>query len=259
MSEEPETKPLQPASLGSWIVPVGILIAFVGLAALAYTVIQRSPGTHTTSAGGTQAARVQTVAGPPGVPILRRVMLSTGGVGYFEYETRVFGDEQISLPVRMDQVDDILKSIVVFDDKGGTGYVQLPSRAPLSDIFRGLPFGPDALDSNAALIDALKGAEVSVRGNDSMSGRIVSVNKEEAKGDNDTTITRHRVGVMTSGGLKQFVLEDATSVSFTDPVLEKQIEQALGKVDGRRSSEVGSPPAARSKQVQPKPWWRFWR
>ena len=66
----------------------------------------------------------------------------------------------------MDQVDDVLKSIVVFDDKGNTGFVQLPSRAPLSDIFRGLPFGPAALESNAALIDALKGSEVSVRGPD---------------------------------------------------------------------------------------------
>ena len=64
---------------------------------------------------------------------------------------------------------------VVFDDKGNTGFVQLPSRAPLSDIFRGLPFGPGALESNADLLEALKGSEVSVRADSSMSGRIVSV------------------------------------------------------------------------------------
>src|SRR5262249_46719983 len=143
-----------------------------------------------------------------------------------------------ALPVRMDQVDDVLKSIVVFDDQHHTGFVQLPSRAPLSDIFRGLPFGPNALESNAALIDALKGAEVSVRAGSTMSGRIVSVSKEEAKnGDDDTTIVRHRVGVMTDAGLKQFVLEEAANIEFDDPVLSRQIEQALASVAEHREGQ----------------------
>lgn len=232
----PEPAP-KPMSLGTLVRVVGIIIALVGFAALGYVAFERYPRA-TTTAGADQRPRTHTLAAPLGTPVLRRVMLSTGGVGYFEYEAQVSGDQQLSLPVRMDQVDDVLKSIVVFDEKGNTGFVQLPSRAPLSDIFRGLPFGPAALDSNPALVDALKGSEVSVRGNDSMSGRIVSVNKEEVKvpGD-DATVTRHRVGVMTTGGLKQFVLEEATSVSFSDPVLAKQIEQALTSVAEHREGQ----------------------
>ncbi len=176
--------------------------------------------------------------GPATLPELKRVMLSTGGVGYFEYQTQVSGDAQIALPVRMDQVDDVLKSIVVFDDKGGTGFVQLPSRAPLSDIFRGLPFGPDALNSNAALVQALKGSEVSVNGPARLEGRIVSVVEETEKtGDNNGQITRHRVGVMTADGLRQFVLEDAENISFSDPVLQGQINQALVSVAEHREGQ----------------------
>lgn len=230
---ESPTPPPQPAIPVRWLHPVGVMIAVVGLTALAFAVLNLGPAGKQ---AGEPRARTH-VAGPPGVPVLRRVMLSTGGVGYFEYETQVHGDMQISLPVRMDQVDDVLKSIVVFDDKGGTGFVQLPSRAPLSDIFRGLPFGPGALESNASLIDALKGSEVSVRGPDGMSGRIVSVNKEDAKGPDETTITRHRVGVMTSSGLKQFVLEDASSITFSDPILTKQIDQALSSVAEHREGQ----------------------
>ncbi len=174
---------------------------------------------------------------PPTLPELKRVMLSTGGVGYFEYQTQISGDAQIALPVRMDQVDDVLKSIVVFDDKGGTGFVQLPSRAPLSDIFRGLPFGPDALNSNAALILALKGSEISVNGPARIQGRIVSIVEETAKGENDTQITRHRVGVMTDDGLRQFILEDAENISFSDPVLQGQINQALISVAEHREGQ----------------------
>ena len=39
---------------------------------------------------------------------LKRVTLSSGGVGYFEYETAIDGNTEISLPVRLDQVDDVL-------------------------------------------------------------------------------------------------------------------------------------------------------
>ena len=174
---------------------------------------------------------------PTTLPELRRVMLSTGGVGYFEYQTEVRGDAQIALPVRMDQVDDVLKSVVVFDDHGGTGFVQLPSRAPLSDIFRGLPFGPSALNSNAALIQALKGAEVTIAGPSDMDGRIVSIVEETAKDDKGAEITRHRVGVMSSEGLRQFILEDADSITFKDPVLQNQINQALVSVAEHREGQ----------------------
>ena len=47
---------------------------------------------------------------------LKRVLLSTGGVGYFEHEAVVDGNATLELEVRLDQVDDVLKSIVVFDD-----------------------------------------------------------------------------------------------------------------------------------------------
>ncbi|MCZ6722146.1 MAG: hypothetical protein O7A65_11480, partial [Proteobacteria bacterium] len=57
---------------------------------------------------------------------LERVMLSSAGVGYFEYRTTVDGTEELTLTVPLEQVDDVLKSIVVFDDAGGAGSVTLP-------------------------------------------------------------------------------------------------------------------------------------
>jgi hypothetical protein len=42
---------------------------------------------------------------------------------------------------------------------------------------------------------------------------------------------------MTPGGLKQFVLEDATSVTFNDPVLARQVEQALAAIAEHREGQ----------------------
>src|SRR5437879_2440309 len=80
---------------------------------------------------------------------LKRVMLSTGGVAYLEYEAEVEGDARLTFSVPLDQVDDVLKSIVVYDSKGGIGAASLPGRQPLTQLFNDLPFGPEALTAPA--------------------------------------------------------------------------------------------------------------
>src|SRR6266702_6839085 len=71
---------------------------------------------------------------------LKRVVLSTGGVGYFEYEAAVEGDATLALDVPLDQVDDVLKSLVVYDAAGSAGAITLPGREPLTQSFIDLPF-----------------------------------------------------------------------------------------------------------------------
>src|SRR5262245_38602438 len=65
---------------------------------------------------------------------LRRVLLSTGGVGYFEYEAKVQGDVELSLGVRRDEVDDVLKSVVVYDTRGNLGAITLPGKDMIREL-----------------------------------------------------------------------------------------------------------------------------
>jgi hypothetical protein len=162
---------------------------------------------------------------------LKRVMLSTGGVGYFEYEATVEGDASLSLPVRLDQVDDVLKSVIVFDDRGGVGTISLPGREPLRDVFRELPFTESALGSPVELLNALRGAEIEVLGNRALSGRLMSVTAEivALPGDGGT-LTRHRLSVLTDDGMRQVLLEEADAVRFRDADLQADIDAALAAV-----------------------------
>src|SRR5580704_3708077 len=83
---------------------------------------------------------------------LKRVVLSTGGVGYFEYEAEVDGDAALTLDVALDQVDDVLKSLVVYDSGGTAGEITLPGREPLTQSFVDLPFDRAALNSATDLL-----------------------------------------------------------------------------------------------------------
>jgi len=158
---------------------------------------------------------------------LKRVLLSTGGVGYFEYEAKVTGNETLDLAVPLDQVDDVMKSIVVYDDKGGVGEISLPGREPLAAAFREMPFGPEALASPADLLNALRGAEIRVEGARAVSGRILSVTAESSKDKDGAQITRHRISLMTAGGVRQFLLEEADGLQFADPALQARLDAAL--------------------------------
>ena len=166
-------------------------------------------------------------------------MLSSGGVGYFEYEATVDGNATLSLDVPLDQVDDILKSLVVYDDGGTAGEVTLPGREPLTQTFVDLPFDRTALDSAPALLNALQGAEVRVTGAKPMNGRLLRVVEETSRGADNLAIPRNRVTLLTDAGIEQFILEDADSIAFVDPELQKKVAAALSRLaayrsDGRR-------------------------
>jgi len=157
---------------------------------------------------------------------LKRVVLSTGGVAYMEYEATVDGDASLTFDVGLDQVDDVLKSFIVLDDKGGVGTVTLPGRQPLAEVFRDLPFDAAALSSTVDLLRALTGEEVAVEGDVDITGKILSVTDETVLGDDGASL-RHRLALATEGGIRQAIVEDATSIRFTDAGLQQQIDSAL--------------------------------
>jgi hypothetical protein len=170
---------------------------------------------------------------------LKRVMLSSGGLGYFEYEAAVDGDATLKLTVSLDQVDDVLKSLVVYDDKGGVGGLSLPGKDPLRQTFKDMPFDQSALESPANLLGALKGAQISVGGPRAVSGRIVSVEEEtQAINDGKITIKRTRVALLTDSGLQQFILEDAENLQFADAALRDKIGQALQAIQANRAKDA---------------------
>ncbi|WP_437805739.1 DUF4139 domain-containing protein [Sorangium sp. So ce1078] len=189
----------------------------------------------TTATLAAAAMNVTRPGGAAGALSLRRVVLSTGGVGYFEHEARVRGDAELSLEVRLDQVDDVLKSIVVYDERGATGNITLPGREPLRDLFRELPFDEGALESEAALLNALRGAEVRTRGPaGAVDGRIVAVTAAQVALPGGGSENRHRLALMSDGALKQVVLEELESVELVEERLRQQVGAALLGLASRR-------------------------
>jgi len=169
---------------------------------------------------------------------LTRVVLSTAGIAQFTHSGPVTAGSTVEVTVRFDQVDDILKSLTVFDTAGAIGPVSLPGQAPLAELFRDLPFGSDALDSSRALLNALVGSEVEIGGPVNARGRVFRVEDQEiVLPNNGGVTTRHRLTLMTDGGLVQAILEDVTTLRFPDPQVRAQIERGLAGLAENRAKE----------------------
>lgn len=170
--------------------------------------------------------------------VLQRVVLSTGGVGYFEYQATVEGDAALSLDVPLDQVDDVLKSLVVYDAHGSAAEITLPGREPLAQSLSDLPFDRAALNSEIDLLNALQGAEIRVAAPQAISGRLVHVDREVVPNPAGVAESRARVSVLTAAGLQQFTLHEVGAIAFADPQLQRQVDAALGRIAAYRAAGI---------------------
>jgi len=161
-----------------------------------------------------------------------RVILSTSGMAHFEHSARISEDTTMTLPVRFEQVDDVLKSLVVFDPAGQLGGVTLPGRSPLKHLFRDLPFRPADLNSLVKLLNVYKGAQINAKyGNENVSGALVNITEEDiVYPDTEASVTRHRISLLTAAGIRQYILEDLATLDFADEKIRAQVASALAAV-----------------------------
>jgi hypothetical protein len=182
------------------------------------------------------AASFSAQAMAEGLP-LRRVVLSTAGLAQFTHSGDVAAGSTVDLPVRLDQVDDLLKSLTIFDQENAIGAVSLPGQAPLTELFRDLPFGEEALESLPALLNALIGSEIEIEGPLIARGRLLRVVQEVVNIPDNGHTTRNRLVLMTEGGIVQAILEELSAVRFTDMQTQAQIDRALAGLAQNRAKD----------------------
>src|SRR5215216_2055440 len=144
------------------------------LALLALCLAAYAPATHAQRRAAVKTAaaesveRATTAARAAQTLPIRRVILYSNGVAYFERRGTVTGHAEIDLSFKQSQVDDVLKSMVVLDlGKGRVGAVSYNSSAPPSARMADIPFSISpaaggALGGLAGVLSQLQGARVAV-------------------------------------------------------------------------------------------------
>src|SRR5215204_5353521 len=113
---------------------------------------------------------------------ITRVVLYQHGVGYFEREARVEGEQTLSLTFKQAEVSDVLKSLTVLDlDGGHVASVSYDSTKPLEQLLAEVALSIPDEGSLAGLLPQIKGARLAVvpRGGDRSEGVLLGVDTRE--------------------------------------------------------------------------------
>src|SRR3982751_442172 len=160
-------------------------------------------------------------AGAADVPV-KVVVLFSSGVGYFEHFGTVKGDGSTELRFKTQQINDILKSLVLQDlDGGKVAAVTYPSQDPISKTLRSFQVDITANPSLAELLNQLRGAKVSVlAGAETLQGTVLGVEKKQRPaGDarDGKTVEVAVMNLVTGEGIRSVQLDEVRNLRIEDP------------------------------------------
>ncbi|MFB3892422.1 MAG: hypothetical protein ACE15C_10425 [Phycisphaerae bacterium] len=160
-----------------------------------------------------------------------KVVLYSSGVGYFEHNGQVDGDAVSQIQFKADQINDVLKSMVLFDYSGGN--VTSVNYAPQEPLIRALKsFGVDISGDPtfADLLKQLRGAEVTVQTTDKTVGKVLSVEVKEKRitdGGVTTIIKDTVLNLVTDKGIQAVDMGSVKSITLKDERLSGELNKAL--------------------------------
>ncbi len=176
---------------------------------------------------------------PADVPV-RQVMLFSSGVGYFEHSGTVSGDAKTQLAFKTDQINDILKSLILEDlDDGSVSAITYPSQDPIEKTLRS--FQIDIADNPdlAQLLLRLRGASVSLETPEGkLDGTVLGVESKPVAGGNDQQPLMVAVVNLLSGGtIRAIELRTVRAIQLQDAALQEELNKALSALAAARDQD----------------------
>lgn len=186
------------------------------------------------TSGQVQSTPANGKAAGPQLPIAQVVLFSSG-VGMFQREGTIDGNARIDLTFPVQDINDLLKSMVLRDlDGGHIAAVSYDSNAPAEKTLKSFAINLNGNPSFAAVLNQARGekVEVSLGANNAaqpavLTGSIVGVEKQKAAAGKDTTVEIDVLNLWCADGMRAVKLVDVPRIRFLNPVIESEFRKAL--------------------------------
>jgi len=192
----------------------------------------------TTALLGALTAQTPSAPARTSVPV-KRVVLFSSGVGYFQHDGTVRGDGTAELRFKTDQINDVLKSLVLQDRDGGrVTTVTYPSQAPLAKTLRSFQVDITRNPSLAELLNQLRGARVTVQvASEKLSGTILGVESRRKVAAAGEPVVVPTLDILAGGTIRAVELPSVSALSLDDPELEDELTKALAALAQARDQD----------------------
>ncbi len=161
------------------------------------------------------------------VPLVKVVMFNSG-VGFFERRAEIEGDVRVDLKFNVDDVNDLLQSMVLQDLGGGSiTTVTYASKEPITRTLG--TFGVDLTDEPTlgALLRQVRGEQVQIDSGNVIKGVIVGVESRPERVGDDKVIEIEYLNVLADDGLASVPLASVRRIKLLNEKLDAELRQAL--------------------------------
>ena len=163
-----------------------------------------------------------------------QVVLFSSGVGYFQREGQIDGDARVDLSFPVQDINDLIKSMVLRDlDGGHVSAVSYDSNAPVEKTLQSFAVNLSANPTFGQILNQARGEKVEVvlqQANaaqpGTMTGSIVGVEqKQEAVGKDIVNV--EQLNLWCADGMRSVKLSELQRVRFLNPVMDNEVRKAL--------------------------------
>ncbi len=178
--------------------------------------------------------------GEPALP-LSEVVLYSSGVGYFQRTGQVSGNAVVDLKFKADDINDLLKSMVVQDFGGGrVASVSYGSSDPLSKSLRSFSIDLTENPGMGVLLNQVRGEPIEVLRPGPVQGVLLGVESRQVPGPDGKPVEREFVNLLTEAGLQSVELAQVTGIRLQNERVEKELRSALAMVAAGHNTQKKS-------------------
>ena len=175
------------------------------------------------------------------VPV-KEVVLFSSGVGYFEHYGTIHGDAATELRFKREQINDILKSLLLEDMDGGkVSTVTYGSQGPLSHTLHSFQVDISTNPPLAELLNQLRGAKVTTGLKEGpLTGTILGAEKKRrniGEKDHPQVMQSWWLNLWSEGSIRPVDLDTITSLKLDDPQLQDELNKALAALAQARDQD----------------------
>lgn len=176
-----------------------------------------------------------------GIPVTEVVLFSSG-VGYFARAGKVSGDARLEMQFSSEDINDLLKSLMVLDQDGGrVSAVTYASQDPTGKALRAFGLDLAGNPSLGELLTQMRGVRVAVTGPDGdVEGEVVGVETRTRKTESRDVISAPVLNLLTAEGIRSFPVEDLRRTRVLDEDLDADLKKALGVLARSRDTQKRS-------------------
>jgi hypothetical protein len=206
------------------------LAAGLAVAAAAALYVTQPSFSTARNEGARKAAGKSATAGL--LPI-SQVVLFSSGVGYFQREGSIEGDQRVDLSFPQQDVNDLIKSLTLRDMDGGhISAVSYDSNVPVERTLQSFAVNLTGNPTFAAILNQARGEKVEVVLQQAaaqpanLTGSVVGVEKKKVQVGKDT-VEVECLNLWCADGMRSVKLSEVQRIRFLNALMESEFKKAL--------------------------------